>query len=202
MRRLSLLFIALGCAALVPAKQPNVVLILIDDMGWRDPGFVGNKYIETPNIDKLAREGAIFSQCYASAPNCAPTRACLLTGQYTPRHGVYTVVDDRYTPGQPHMKVMSTKGNDEIPDKTVTIAESLKAKGYATALIGMWNLGRGRNGSPGNPTGQGFDIYHRPDDFDFAKDAYKNEKGKYLSDALCDDAVACQAHAPALIISV
>jgi arylsulfatase A len=186
----ALLLLALLCASIAPARQPNVVLILIDDMGWRDPGFVGNKYIETPNIDKLAREGAIFSQCYASAPNCAPTRACLLTGQYTPRHGVYTVVDDRYAPGQPHMKVLSTKGNDEIPDKTVTIAESLKAQGYATALIGMWNLGRGRSGTPGNPTGQGFDIYHRPDDFDFAKDAYMNDKGKYLSDALCDDAVA------------
>ena len=172
------------------AKRPNIVIILIDDMGWRDPGFVGNKYIETPNIDRLAREGAIFTQCYASAPNCAPTRACLLTGQYAPRHGVYTVVDDRYAPGQPHMKVMSTKGNDELPDKTVTLAEALKADGYATALIGMWNLGRGRNGTPGSPTGQGFDVYHRPDDFSFAKDAYRNEQGKYLSDALCDDAVA------------
>ena len=81
------------------AKQPNIVLILLDDMGYRDVGFAGNKYISTPNIDKLAQSGAVFSQCYASAPNCAPTRACLLTGQYAPRHGVYTVVDDRYAPG-------------------------------------------------------------------------------------------------------
>ena len=174
----------------VSARQPNVVLILIDDMGYRDPGFVGNKYIDTPNIDKIAKSGAVFNQCYASAPNCAPTRACLLTGQYTPRHGVYTVVDDRYAPGQPHMKVMSTKGNDELPPETKTVADALKSKGYATALIGMWNIGRGRDGTPGSPTGRGFDIYKRPDDINFEKDAYMNSQGRYLSDALCDEALS------------
>ena len=61
--------------AFLGAKQPNVILILIDDMGYRDTGFVGNRYISTPNIDKIAKSGAVFSQCYASAPNCAPTRA-------------------------------------------------------------------------------------------------------------------------------
>jgi len=172
------------------ARQPNVVVILIDDMGYRDTGFVGNKYIETPNIDKIAKSGAVFNQCYASAPNCAPTRACLLTGQYTPRHGVYTVVDDRYAPGQPHMKMISTKGNDELPPDTKTVADVLKSNGYATALVGMWNLGRGRDGTPGSPTGRGFDVYKRPDDVNFEKDAYMNAKGRYLSDALCDEALS------------
>ena len=172
------------------AKQPNIVLILLDDMGYRDVGFVGNKYVSTPNIDRIAKSGAVFSQCYASAPNCAPTRACLLTGQYTPRHGVYTVVDDRYAPGQPHMKVTSTTGNDELPAKTKTVADVLKSNGYATALIGMWNLGRGRNGTTGSPTGRGFDVYKRPDDVKFEKDAYMDAKGRYLSDALCDEALA------------
>jgi arylsulfatase A len=172
------------------AKQPNIVLILLDDMGYRDVGFAGNKYISTPNIDKLAQSGVVFSQCYASAPNCAPTRACLLTGQYAPRHGVYTVVDDRYAPGQPHMKVTSTTGNDELPAKTKTVADVLKSNGYATALIGMWNLGRGRNGSPGSPLSRGFDVYKRPDDVKFEKDAYMDGKGRYLSDALCDEALA------------
>jgi arylsulfatase A len=172
------------------AKQPNIVLILLDDMGYRDVGFAGNKYVSTPNIDKIARSGAVFSQCYASAPNCAPTRACLLTGQYTPRHGVYTVVDDRYAPGQPHMKVTSTTGNDELPAKTKTVADVLKSNGYATALIGMWNLGRGRNGSRGSPLSRGFDVYKRPDDVKFEKDAYMDGKGRYLSDALCDEALA------------
>ena len=114
----------------------------------------------------------------------------MLTGQYAPRHGVYTVVDDRYAPGQAHMRVMSTRGNDEIPDRTVTVAEALKSSGYATALIGMWNLGRGRPGTPGSPTGQGFDLYRRPDDLGFAKDAYKDDKGRYLSDVFTDEAIA------------
>ena len=172
------------------AKQPNILLILLDDMGYRDVGFAGNRYISTPNIDKIAKSGAVFSQCYASAPNCAPTRACLLTGQYAPRHGVYTVVDDRYAPGQPHMKVMSTKGNDELPEQTKTVADVLKSGGYSTALIGMWNLGRGRNGSPGSPLSRGFDVYKRPDDVNFEKDAYLDGKGRYLSDALCDEALS------------
>ena len=172
------------------AKQPNIVLILMDDMGYRDPGFAGNRFIDTPNMDRLAKSGATFTQCYASAPNCAPTRACLLTGQYTPRHGVYTVVDERYAPGQPTMRVMSTKGNDELPAGTKTVADVLKSNGYATALIGMWNLGRGRNGSTGSPTGRGFEVYKRPDDVNFAKDAYRDAQGRYLSDALCDEALA------------
>lgn len=185
------LVLALCCVpSWLGARPPNIVLILLDDMGYRDPGFTGNRYIDTPNIDKLAKSGATFSQCYASAPNCAPTRACLLTGQYPPRHGVYTVVDERYAPGQAHMKVLSTRGNDELPAGTKTVADLLKSQGYATALIGMWNLGRGRNGSSGSPTGRGFEVYQRPDDVNFAKDAYRDGQGRYLSDALCDEALA------------
>jgi len=177
-------------AAALPARPPNVILILADDMGWRDTGFAGNRWVETPNLDRLARAGAVFSRCYASAPNCAPTRACLLTGQTTPRHGVYTVVDDRYAPGQLHMRVLSTRGADELPAGTRTIADQLREKGYATALFGMWNLGRGRPGTTGSPTGRGFDLYRRPDDLGFPKDAYHDAKGRYLSDALADEAIA------------
>ena len=124
---------------------PNVVLFLIDDMGWRDVGFAGNPHIDTPNCDRLAREGMVFTQAYASAPNCAPTRACLMSGQYTPRHGVYTVVDERHLPGSPHHKVLATESSAELPTESVTIAESLRAGGYATGMIGMWNLGRGKS---------------------------------------------------------
>jgi arylsulfatase A-like enzyme len=176
--------------SLAAAPRPNIVVVLMDDMGWRDTGFAGNRFIETPHLDRFAREGVRFAQCYASAPNCAPSRACLLTGQYPPRHGVYTVVDERHAPGQPYMRVMSTRGSDEIPSRTTTLAEALRSKGYATALFGMWNLGRGRPGTSGSPTGQGFDLYRRPDDLGFAKDAYKDAKGRYLSDALTDEAIA------------
>ncbi|MHC4302146.1 MAG: sulfatase-like hydrolase/transferase, partial [Planctomycetota bacterium] len=72
-------------------NKHNFVFIFIDDMGWKDVGFMGSRYYETPNIDRLAGEGVVFTSAYANAPNCAPTRACLMSGQYTPRHGVYTV---------------------------------------------------------------------------------------------------------------
>jgi len=72
-------------------RPPNIVFILIDDFGWKDAGFMGSTYYETPNMDRLAKEGMVFTNAYTNAPNCAPTRASLLTGQYTPRHGIYTV---------------------------------------------------------------------------------------------------------------
>ena len=128
------------------ASKPNFVLILADEMGRTDARFCGNTFIDTPHLDQLAQEGIVFTQAYASAPNCAPTRACLLTGQYPPRHGVYTVVDDRHSPGSPHHKILSAPSREALPTESITLAESLKPAGYATALFGMWNLGRGRSG--------------------------------------------------------
>jgi len=69
-------------------KRPNIIFIMADDMGWRDAGFMGSLYYETPNIDKLAGQGMVFTNAYANAANCAPTRASFLTGKYTPRHGI------------------------------------------------------------------------------------------------------------------
>jgi arylsulfatase A-like enzyme len=159
------------------------VLFLIDDMGWNAMGFSGNDMIETPRTDEMARRGMIFTNAYASAPNCAPTRACLMSGQYPPRHGVYTVVDDRHTPGSPHHKVLAAQSNAELATESVTIAEALKAGGYATGMFGMWNLGRGRDG-PTTPTGQGFDIFKQPRDVGFDKDRFFNDEGQYLTDEL------------------
>ncbi len=104
------------------ARPPNIVFILIDDMGWRDVGFAGNTFVETPHIDRLADEGIQFTQAYASAPNCAPTRACLISGQYTPRHGVYTVIDPGHDPGQPHHRIISARSEEYLSGETVTIA--------------------------------------------------------------------------------
>ena len=165
------------------ASKPNFVLILADEMGWTDARFCGNTFIDTPHLDQLAQEGIVFTQAYASAPNCAPTRACLLTGQYPPRHGVYTVVDDRHSPGSPHHKILSAPSREALPTESITLAESLKPAGYATALFGMWNLGRGRSG-PTTPTGQGFDIFMEPKELGFEKDAYRDAAGRYAPDAL------------------
>ncbi len=72
-------------------KPPNIVLIFTDYLGWKDTGYQGGAGFETPNIDQLASEGMVFTNAYAAAGNCEPSRACLLTGNYTPRHGVFAV---------------------------------------------------------------------------------------------------------------
>ena len=170
-------------------EPPNIVFILMDDMGWRDVGFAGNRFVETPNIDALAKRGLVFTQSYSSAPNCAPTRACLMSGQYPPRHGIYTVVDPRQPPGSPWHKLQAAESESELDTNVVTIAESLRRGGYATAFFGMWNLGRGRTG-PVTPGGQGFEHVVFPENIGFAKDAYFSDQGDYLSDRLTDEVLA------------
>lgn len=170
-------------------RPPNVVFILLDDMGWRDVGFMGNTFVETPHLDRLAKQGLVFSQAYASAPNCAPTRACLMSGQVTPRHGIYTVVDPRQLPGSPWHELLAADSRSELATEIVTLPEALKTRGYATAFLGMWNLGRGRTG-PISPGGQGFDTVVFPENLGFAKDAYVDADGNQLSDRLTDEALA------------
>jgi len=176
-------------AAAEARRPPNVILILMDDMGWRDVGFMGNTFVETPHLDRLAKRGIMFTQAYASAPNCAPTRACLMSGQYTPRHGIYTVVDPRQPPGSPWHKLQAAHSESELATDVVTLPESLKGRGYATAFLGMWNLGRGRTG-PVTPGGQGFDTVVFPENLGFAKDAYFDADGNQLPDRLTDEALA------------
>lgn len=133
-----------------PETQPNILLINIDDLGWKDLGFMGSTYYETPNIDQLASRGMVFSRGYASAANCAPSRAALFSGQYAPRTGVYTVSNsDR---GQSiHRKLIPTPNTEYLADSILTIAEVLQQHGYKTAHVGKWHLGE-------NPETQGFDI--------------------------------------------
>ncbi|GDY10699.1 aryl-sulfate sulfohydrolase [Planctomycetia bacterium] len=193
-------------------RPPNFVVILMDDMGWRDVGFMGNSFVETPHIDALAHRGLIFTQAYASAPNCAPTRACLMSGQYTPRHGIYTVVDPRQPVGSPRHKLTAAESKSELDTNIVTIAEALQSgrharqsvgdatsrgptsprsgdRGYATGFFGMWNLGRGRTG-PVTPGGQGFQKVVFPETIKFGKDEYFDDDGNYLSDRLTDEVLS------------
>ena len=185
------LFLFMGAArsAVAAERPPNFIVILIDDMGWRDVGFMGNTFVETPHIDQLAKAGVVFSQAYSSAPNCAPTRACLMSGQYTPRHGVYTVVDPRQPAGSPWHKLVAAHSESELATEIVTLPEALKPRGYATGFFGMWNLGRGRSG-PCTPGGQGFDTIVFPENFGFGKDAYFDGNGNYLSDRLTDEVLS------------
>ena len=88
---LCLLFIIIFIASCNKEEKPNIVLIMADDLGWTDLSYMGSAYYETPNIDKLSKSGMTFYNAYASAANCAPSRASMMTGKYHPDHGIYTV---------------------------------------------------------------------------------------------------------------
>lgn len=136
------------------ATPPNIIVVVLDDLGLHDLGATGNDFVETPAIDRLAREGIHFTQAYASAPNCAPSRAGLLTGQAAPRTGVYTMLSGDVGDSA-RRRVQTPKNQAFLPEAAVTLAELLRDHGYATAHIGKWNLG---TGPVRGPTGQGFQV--------------------------------------------
>jgi arylsulfatase A-like enzyme len=131
-------------------KKPNIILINIDDMGWRDVGFMGSEYYETPNLDALAAEGMIFTNAYAAASNCAPSRACMMSGQWTPRHRIFTVANSDRGKSKDR-KLIPTLNNEYMPDDILLIPEVLKEAGYITCHAGKWHL-------TDNPLLRGFDV--------------------------------------------
>jgi len=122
------------------ATSPNIIYIMVDDLGYGDLGIYGQQVIQTPNIDRMAKEGLLFTNHYAGSTVCAPSRSVLMTGQHTG----HTLV----------------RGNDRIPLRPgdTTVAEVLKSAGYETALIGKWGLGEPE--SSGIPNRQGFDYFY------------------------------------------
>ncbi len=142
------------CISLIAADRPNIVLIFADDLGWQEPAYAGSDYCETPNLDQLAREGMVFRHAYASAGNCQPSRACMLSGQYTARHGVYAVGSTKRGPvGLMRMLPVDNRGN--LPPKTVTLGESMKAAGYATGFFGKCHM---KDSKTGKSEHAGFDV--------------------------------------------
>ena len=144
MKRLLLQLLASWCvftgSTLAAERPPNIIYLLIDDLGYADCGFMGGKDIRTPHIDKLAREGAILDSFYVQ-PVCSPTRAALLTGRYATHTGVYTVV----RPGAPW----------GLPLAERTLPQALREAGYATFICGKWHLGEFQ--PEYTPTRRGFD---------------------------------------------
>jgi len=126
-------------------KQPNIIFILADDLGYGDVGFNGQKLINTPNIDRLAAEGMRFNQFYAGTAVCAPSRSSLVSGQHTG----HTFIRGNLG--------VEPEGQYPIPDSMFTVAEALKAAGYETGAFGKWGLGP--VGSEGDPNKQGFDRF-------------------------------------------
>lgn len=195
-------------------RPPNFVFILVDDLGWRDVGFMGSRFYETPQIDRLAAGGMVFTQAYAAAAVCSPTRASILTGRYPARLGITdwirarrdggVIGPDRKNPtgyeDNPAFKLMTPRNALFMELGEITTAEVLKGAGYTTGHAGKWHLG------PGEflPTGQGFDsnvggadIGHTNSYFD----PFQNEgapipslaprrEGEYMTDREADEACA------------
>jgi len=158
MKRILLALLMFGwCAAVsaaAPAK-PNIVFFIADDLGQRDLGCYGSTFYETPNLDRLAKEGARFSNAYAACPVCSPTRASLLTGKYPQRTGV----TDYIGAAQPaqwnrNTKLLPAPYATELALRETTLAEALKPAGYATFFAGKWHLGPESHW----PEKQGFDV--------------------------------------------
>ncbi|MEY3419829.1 MAG: hypothetical protein RIR48_109 [Bacteroidota bacterium] len=188
----------LGYACAIPKKQnssprknPNIVLILVDDLGWADVGYNGNPYYQTPFLDSLSRVSFQFTNGYAAASNCAPSRACLLTGLNTPNHGIYTVGSSERGKSQNRM-LIPVKNNEILHDSFKIVPEYLKNKDYVSAIIGKWHLSN-------DPKSQGFDFniggnqsghpesyfspYNNPNLSD-------GSAGEYLTDRLTNEAIS------------
>ena len=137
-----------------PVKEkPNIIFILADDLGWADLGCYGSTFYETPNLDRLAKEGMRFTDAYAAAPVCSPTRASILTGKSPARLGITDWLPGRKD--QPSQKLQRPAIQPFLPLDEITLAEALKAGSYKTAFFGKWHLGDAPEHWPEH---QGFDL--------------------------------------------
>lgn len=180
-------FIYGGCGeavadSLPPEKpiRPNILLILADDLGYHDLGCTGSEYYETPNIDRLAREGTAFTQAYATCQVCSPSRASIMLGQFPARHGITDWIGARtgaaWRESRPHTSHLPPDYAHQLPAGQLTVAEALRAGGYQTFFSGKWHLG-GEGSGPedhgfaknvggwdkGSPIGGFFDPYDNPE---------------------------------------
>jgi arylsulfatase A len=195
---LAAFIVALSSAATSAAdRPPNVILILIDDMGWTDLTCYGSKFYETPNIDRLAASGMRLTNGYSACTVCSPTRAAIMTGKYPARLHITDWIAGH---NRPYAKLKIPDWRQFLPHEETTIAEGFKAGGYTTCHIGKWHLG----GESYWPTTQGFDINiagchaGSPPTYFFP---YQNNNltlpglaegkpGEYLTDRLADEAIA------------
>jgi len=184
-----------------PAR-PNVVFIMADDLGWRDLGCYGNSFHETPNLDRLAAQSVRFTQAYAAAPVCSPTRAALMTGKHPARRGLTDFIPGRNA--RTDLVLNDPLNTPAIPKalplSETTLAELFRAQGYATAIVGKWHLGETTDFYPDK---QGFEQtvavapsggppgYFYPYKTYFTLEDLKanGQPGEYLTDRLGDEAV-------------
>lgn len=179
-------------------QPPNIIVILIDDLGWMDLHCQGNEAVETPHLDRLASQGMRFTNAYAAAPVCSPSRAAILTGRSPAQLDITNHIPDREDFVPEDSKWLPAVMKDRLDLEHLTIAEILKAEGYATAFIGKWHLA-GRGDPNFYPEHQGFDLNvggcafgGPPTFFDpYGIPTIENRKeGEYLPDRLADEAIA------------
>jgi arylsulfatase A-like enzyme len=203
---LSVCFVNSIAAAAETGQKPNVLFFLVDDMGWMDTTVYGSQYYDTPNMDRLARRGMMFTDAYAASPLCSPTRASIMTGKYPARLGITAPVchlppDPNWTlfpPTAPAMlKVICPNSRRFLPLEEYTLAEALRDGGYRTGHFGKWHLGV----TPDHwPEKQGFQvaIHGKPDagpvsyisPYGFKDGTLKDgPPGEYLTDRLTDEAL-------------
>lgn len=175
------------------SRLPNVVIFLVDDLGWADVGCYGSTFYDTPNIDKLAEQGMRFTNAYATCHVCSPSRASIMTGKYPARLKLTDWLTGRIE--FPFQKLKNAKIHQALPNEEITLAEALKREGYRTGQFGKWHLGENEKG----PLSQGFDVqipndwykgwpksgYHSP----FNMGGIDDKEGDYLTDKLTDKAL-------------
>lgn len=146
-----LALVAFAQASIAAGDKPNILLILIDDMGWKDLGFAGSTYYETPHIDQLAAEGVIFHNAYSAAPTCTPSRGALFSGKNPARTKLTTVFGSLADPNEELHSVSKYQGEKDqtleakfrhvLPKQEVIFGEVLAQAGYATGFFGKWHIG-------------------------------------------------------------
>lgn len=171
-------------------RRPNILFLLMDDLGWRDLTCYGSGFYETPNLDRLASEGAVFGNAYASCPVCSPTRASILTGKYPATVGV-----TQYIGGHNVGQLLDVPYHHNLPSNEVSLATSLREGGYQTWHVGKWHLGGWGTrpedhgfevniggGAPGRPVNGYFSPYNLPN-------LENGPDGEYLTDRLTNEAI-------------
>lgn len=194
---LTTLLLAAGITASSAAQKPNIILLLADDLGWSALGCYGNTLHETPNLDRLARQGMRFTDAYSACTVCSPTRASLMTGKYPARLHLTDFIAGQ---NRPFEKLSIPDWTKHLHPQETTIAEALKSSGYATAHIGKWHLATktpvdGFSPEMFLPIAQGFDSsidkpkgtrgYFLPKQFT----RENGSKGGFLTDYLTDEAL-------------
>jgi arylsulfatase A-like enzyme len=194
-KSLSLFFTGalLGTTGIVNAQEkPNIVFFLVDDMSWMDVACYGSKFYETPNIDRLARDGVKFTNAYAACHVSSPTRASIITGRYPASIGMTDWLPGRRN--RPFQRLLNNPNRMQLPEGEATVAETLRNNGYRTAIIGKWHIGE----APYGPTERGFDEAIPSDWYacctpsfnpPYRMNGYDGESGEYLTDRLTKEAV-------------